>query len=115
MTRIALGGLVIAHGLITLAIWIPPPSNDAPMQPSHSWLLGQARLTSLVIAVLAGCTIVVSGIGILTHHDWWVVAGMAGAALSLALYGLFFSPWWLIAIAISALLGAAACREWTEL
>ncbi len=113
MTRIALGVLVIAHGLITLAIWIPPPSNDAPMHPSHSWLLGESRLTSLVIAILAGFLILSSGIGILFHQDWWIIAGLGGATVSLALYALFFSPWWLIAIVISAVLGVAAFREWT--
>jgi hypothetical protein len=31
--------------------------------------------------------------------------------LSLALFGLFFTPWWLLAIAISTALGVAALRE----
>ena len=76
-------------------------------------LRGESRLTSLVIAILAGFLIVSSGIGILSHQDWWVIAGLGGAMVSLALYALFFSPWWLIAIVISAVLGVAAFRERT--
>jgi hypothetical protein len=38
------------------------------------------------------------------------LAGLAGGALSLLLFGLFVTPWWLVAIAISSGLVVAALR-----
>lgn len=111
MSRLAFGALLVVHGLITILIWAPRPTNEAPMNTSHSWLFGEERLGSLVLATLAGLLIAVSGIGLLAHQDWWAIVGLAGAVLSLALFGLFFTRWWLLAIAISAALGVVALRE----
>lgn len=111
MSRIAFGAFWIIHGMITILIWAPRPTNQAPMNTSHSWLVGEARLGSLVLADLAGLLIAAGGIGLLAHQDWWAIVGLAGAVLSLALFGLFFTPWWLLAIAISTALGVVALRE----
>lgn len=113
VSRLAFGALVVVHGLITALIWAPRPRPQAPMDTSHSWLLGEARLTSLVLAVLSGLLIAASGIGLLAGQDWWAVVGLSAAALSLALFSLFFTPWWLLAIAFSTALGVAALRDLT--
>jgi hypothetical protein len=81
------------------------------MNTSRSWLLGEARLVSLVLAILAGLFIVAGGVGLLSHQDWWSLVGLVGGALSLVLFGMFFTPWWLAGIAISAALVVAALRD----
>jgi hypothetical protein len=80
------------------------------MDTSHSWLVGHARAVSLVLALTAGPLIATAGVGVLSHQAWWSLVGLAGGALSLALFGLFFTPWWLVAIAISGSLDVAALR-----
>lgn len=114
MWRTMLGWFVVAHGSLTILIWAPNPQTldaNAPMDTSHSWLLGDARTVSVVLAVVAGVVMAVAGVGFLTHQTWWTVAGMAGGVLSLVLFGLFFTPWWAAAIAISAALVVAAARS----
>jgi hypothetical protein len=108
-----LGSLVIAHGLVTIAIWSPNPRTaaaDAPMDTSHSWLLGDARGPALALALIAGLTIVLSGIAYLGGQSWWSIAGIAGGGLSLVLFALYFTPWWSAGIAISAALIYAAAQ-----
>lgn len=107
----AFGVLLVAHGLLMILIWSPTPSANAPMNTSHSWLLGDARVVSLVLALIAGVLIAASGIGLLIHQDWWSLAGLVGGALSLVLFGLFFTPWWLVAMVISTALLVAALRD----
>lgn len=81
------------------------------MNTSHSWLFGEARMGSLALAILAGLLIAVSGTALLAHQEWWSIIGLAGAALSLALFGLFFTPWWLLGIAISTAIGVVTLRD----
>jgi hypothetical protein len=111
MWRTAFGVLLVAHGILTILIWSPSPSPEAPMSTSRSWLLGDARSVSVVLALTAGLLIAAAGAGLLSHQDWWSLVGLAGGALSLALFGLFFTPWWLVAITISAGLVVAALRD----
>lgn len=111
MLRTAFGGLLVAHGLLTIVIWLPRPDADAPMDTSHSWLLGDARALSVACAVMAGALIAASGVGLLGDQSWWSIVGLAGGFLSLAFFGLFFSVWWLLAIAISCSLVIVAIRD----
>jgi hypothetical protein len=111
MWRTAFGVLLVAHGLLTILIWSPSPSPEAPMNTSRSWLLGDARTISVVLALTAGLLIAAAGAGFLSHQDWWSLVGLAGGALSLGLFGLFFTPWWLVAITISAGLVVVALRD----
>src|SRR5918995_3506161 len=110
MWRIVSGVVLVAHGLLTILIWAFPPSTGAPMDTSRSWLLREARALSVVLAIAGGLLIAASGLGLLTHQSWWPLAGLAGGALSLLLFGLFVTPWWLVAIAISSGLVVAALR-----
>lgn len=107
----AFGVLMIVHGLITIVIWAPGPTLDAPMNTGRSWLLGDARATSVVLAVSAGVLLVLAGVGWLSGQGWWSMAGIAGGAVSLALFGLYFTPWWLIGIAISVSVVLVALRD----
>jgi hypothetical protein len=111
MARVALGVLLVIHGLLTILIWAPRPTTGAPMNTSQSWLLGEARLVSLVLASGAGFVIAASGAGLLADQEWWALLGLAGGLLSLALFCLFFTPWWLLAIALSAALSVIALRD----
>src|SRR5918996_3506665 len=113
MTRFLLGALVVAHGLVTIAIWSPNPRTVQPAPPmdtSHSWLLGDARSIALILAIAAGVMIAVTGVAFLAHQQWWTYAGVLGGALSLLLFALFFTPWWLAGIAISGSLVVGALR-----
>lgn len=72
MTRFLLGAFVVAHGLVTIAIWSPNPRTvdpPPPMNTSHSWLLGEARSVALTLAIAAGVAIAAAGVGFLTHQD----------------------------------------------
>jgi len=111
MWRTAFGVLLVAHGLLTILIWVPSPSPEAPMNTSRSWLLGDARTASVVLAFTAGVLIVLAGAGLLSNQNWWSLVGLAGGTLSLALFGLFFTPWWLIGITISATMVVVALRD----
>ena len=114
MLRNLIGFFVLAHGLVTVAVWLPNPATVEPAPPmdtSHSWLIGEARGLSLLLAAVAGTLIVIAGIAFLAGAAWWPSAAFAAGAVSLTLFFLFFTPWWLAAIAISSALVIAAIRE----
>lgn len=111
MWRTAFGVLLVVHGLLTIVIWFPSPTAEAPMDTSRSWLLGEARTVSVVLAVVAGLFIAASGVGLLSHQEWWSIVGLGGGVLSLALFALFFTAWWLLAIAVSSALVVFAFRD----
>ena len=83
------------------------------MNTSRSWLLVEARRASVLLAVTAGLLIAASGAGWLSAQDWWAAVGLTGGAASLALFGLFFGPWWLLGAAISTTLVVVAFRDMT--
>jgi hypothetical protein len=118
MWRTTLGGLVVVHGFLTAAIWLPKYKEveGASIQPpdsSHSWLFGDARGLALALAMTAALLLVIAGAAFLTHQTWWPAAGLIAGAVSLSLFVLFFSPWWVIAVAISGGLVIAALRAGT--
>jgi hypothetical protein len=100
--RALLGLFVIAHGLVTFAIWTAPVTEKAPFNPSHSWLLGDTRTLAIIPAVLAALVFVATGGGFLAQQDWWPATAVAAGAVAVALMGLYFNPWLLAGIAISA-------------
>jgi hypothetical protein len=115
MWRTALGGLVVVHGLLTAAMWLPKYKEveGASIQPpntSHSWLFGEARGLALTLGVTAALLLVIAGAAFLTQQTWWPTAGLIAGSVSLLLFALFFSPWWVIAFAISGGLVIAALR-----
>jgi hypothetical protein len=110
MWRTEIGVLLIVHGVLHIFIWSPRASAGAPMDTGRSWLLGDKRVLSLTVAITAGVLIAAAGFGFLSDQAWWSMVGLAGGVLSLGLFGLFFTPWWLVGIAISAGLVVASLR-----
>jgi hypothetical protein len=100
--RFLLGAFIVAHGLLTAFIWVSPANADAPFRATHSWLLGGARPLAVGIALVAAAGFVLAGIGIITHQAWWAVTGTGAGAVALLLMTLFFNPWLLAGITISA-------------
>jgi hypothetical protein len=102
MWRILLGGFVVAHGLVTAAIWAMPRRADSPFDAGHSWLLGDARRIAMTIALVAAVGFMIAGVGIIANQDWWGLFGVAAAGLALLLMLAYFNPWLLAGVAISA-------------
>lgn len=96
-----LGLFVVAHGLVTAAIWAIPAGENVPFDASHSWLLGDVREISAVFGVIVGAAFIATGVSVLGHFDWWshsaVVTGAAGAVLIIV----WFDPWLSMGLAIS--------------
>ena len=91
MVRVLVGGFVVAHGLVTAAIWMSPAKEGEPFRATQSWALGDVRSLAVALALVAALGFVIAGIGLLAHQTWWGVFGM----------GLYFNPWLLAGIAIS--------------
>jgi hypothetical protein len=102
MIRALLGAFIVAHGLLTAFIWVGPASADAPFRATHSWLVGDARPVAVVIALVAAAGFVLAGVGFIGEQAWWASTGIGAGAVALLLMGLFFNPWLLAGIAISA-------------
>jgi hypothetical protein len=99
--NVLVGLFLVAHGLVHLAIWIPEPSEGAPFDPRHSWLLGEAGPLTRALAALACGLLVLAGAFLLNGGDALDTGlAVAGAVVSLALVLLTFHPWLLGAIAI---------------
>ena len=102
MIRVLLGTFIVAHGLLTAFIWITPARADAPFRATRSWLVGDARPLAAGIALAAAAGFVLAGVGLIGQQAWWAVTGIGAGAVALLLMGLFFNPWLLAGIAISA-------------
>jgi hypothetical protein len=102
MLRVVLGTFIVAHGLLTAFIWVSPADGNAPFRATHSWLVGDARPLAAAIALVAAAGFVLAGVGFTTQQAWWAFAGIGAGAAALLLMTLFFNPWLLAGIAISA-------------
>jgi hypothetical protein len=100
--RFLLGAFIVAHGLLTAFIWSSPAKEDAPFRATHSWLLGEARPLAVVVALMVAAGFVLAGVGFITDQAWWAVTGVGAGAVALLLMVVFFNPWLLAGIAISA-------------
>jgi hypothetical protein len=101
--RTVAGLFLIAHGIVTGAIWIPPQrGEDLPGFGSQaSWLFAESRTTMVALGGVASAAFVVAGVGVLAHQDWWAGLGALGAVVSLALIVATFTPWWIFAVVIN--------------
>lgn len=108
MTKLLIGGFLIAHGLVHAAVWATPKETGAqPFDPTRSWLLGAfgiapgpARTLSIALAVAAATGFVAAGVALFAGSDWWRVIAIVTAAESLPLFLLFFNPWLTLGAAI---------------
>ena len=85
-------------------MWTLPFTDAAaemPFDPAHSWLLGLSRGPSAALAGVATAAFVVAAVGYLASVGWWPSMLLAGAAVSLLLMLLTFTPWWSVGIALS--------------
>ncbi len=101
MVRFLLGGFVVAHGLVTAAVWASPAKGGEPFRATHSWLLGDVRSLAVGLALVAALGFVLAGAGFLAHQSWWGAFGIGAGAVALVLMALYFNPWLLAGIAIS--------------
>lgn len=101
MVRLLLGAFVVAHGLVTAAVWATPAKGGEPFRATHSWLLGDVKPLALALALVAAMGFVLAGVGFLAHQSWWGAFGIGAGAVALVLMALFFNPWLLAGIAIS--------------
>ena len=92
---------MVAHGLVTAAIWMSPAKEGEPFRATQSWALGDVRSLAVALALVAALGFVIAGIGLLAHQTWWGVFGIGAGAVALLLMGLYFNPWLLAGIAIS--------------
>jgi hypothetical protein len=102
MIRVLLGAFIVAHGLLTALIWVSPAKADAPFRTTHSWLVGDARPLAVVLALVAAAGFVLAGIGFIGQQAWWAFTGIGAGVVALLLMALYFNPWLLAGIAISA-------------
>jgi hypothetical protein len=97
MIRILIGGFLIAHGLVHIAVWATPRTQkiqaETPFDPSHSWLIGTARGFAAPMAVVVAVILVAAGIALFAHASLWRPLAVAGLGASLFLYVLYFNPW----------------------
>jgi hypothetical protein len=118
MTKLLIGGFLLAHGLIHLSYLSPAPPRTAggpewPFEMARSWLVtgvgleaGAARAlgTALALAaaiLLAGAAL--ATVGWIVPGAWWPALAVGGAVASLATLVLFFHPWLVLGLAIDAL------------
>jgi hypothetical protein len=101
MVRVLAGGFVVAHGLVTAAIWMSPAKGGEPFRATHSWMLGDVKSLAVALALVAALGFVLAGVVFLAHQSWWGVFGVGAGAVALVLMGLCFNPWLLAGIAIS--------------
>lgn len=50
---------------------------------------------------VCGVVLVAAGVGVVAHLGWWPQAAIVGAAGSIVLLLLTFTPWWFLAVAIA--------------
>lgn len=110
MTRIAAGVFLLAHALVTGAIWVPPQrgSELRGWGSQASWLFADSRPAMICLAVVASAALGIAGVGVLGHHEWWAAAALAGTLISMALIVATFTLWWSAAIAINVVIAYLA-------
>jgi hypothetical protein len=108
MWRSVFIGFLVVHGVIHLMMWVwvakPEPGKAAPFDASHSWLLGTQKGFAAIVAVATAALLVVAGIGLWAHADWWRAAAVIGLSASFALMVLYFQPWFVFIQGVNAAL-----------
>ena len=114
MLRLVLIGFLIAHGLVHVAMWAPKYDPEtAPFDPSHSWLLGDQRSWARFFAFVAAALLVVAGVGLAVHGEWWRPTAVIGFGVSSVLLLFYFNAWYLFILAVNtALIVGIALMDW---
>lgn len=104
---------LLGHAGVHAVMWTLPftdATEDMPFDPARSWLVGDQRTTAAVLAVLVAVAYVVAGSGWLSHSAWWPATMVGASAVSLLLMALFWTPWWLVGVALSGGLAVYALQ-----
>jgi hypothetical protein len=114
MLRLVLIGFLIAHGLVHVALWTPKYDPEtAPFDPTRSWLLGDQRSLARLFAFVAAAFLVVAGVGLAVHGEWWRPTAVIGMSVSSALLLFYFNAWYLFILAVNAaLIVGIASMDW---
>jgi hypothetical protein len=126
--RLLLAAFLVAHGLVHLMFFSPPPpaTEGGPSWPfalDRSWVLTPLGLgadatrilgIALVALTLAGFALAaIAALGVLPE-SLWVPALVTGAVASLALLLVYFQPWLVLGVAIDlVLLWAVLIADWS--
>ena len=118
LVRVAVGGLLLAHGLVHL-LYLADDVSEFSMD--RSWLVSGAARRPVALALLAAT---IAAFALLALVVWglpglsgaWPGLMAAGCLLSMALLILFWSPWLIVGLAIDiGLLAIAVIRPaWVE-
>ena len=116
MTRILIGGFLIAHGLVHIGMWGVPKLQTAegsPFVSSDSWLIGSTKGLAAVLAVLTAVVLIAGGVALFAHSGLWRPLTIVGLAGSLFLDVLYFNPWFIfITVVNGAFLWALLWAHW---
>lgn len=114
MLRALLIVFFIAHGLVHVAIWAPKFDPDkGSFDPSHSWLIGDQRLSAQILAFSAATILVVAGISLWAQSEWWRPVAVIGLSVSTVLLLLYFNVWYLFILAVNiALIFGIVWMDW---
>jgi len=126
-TKLMIAAFLLAHGAIHASFLAPRPPVTAggpawPFELGKSWLLGPlgldaeaTRTIGLVLIVLTIGAYVVAALAAagLAPGGFWPAAVTIGSIASIAVLGLYFSPWFVVGVAIDlALLWAVLFQGW---
>ncbi len=118
LPRLLLAAFLLAHGLVHLLFFSPPPpaTEGGPSWPfalDRSWILTPVGLgadttrilgIALIALTIAGFALAATvALGVLPS-SLWVPAVVIGAVASLAVLGLFYRPWLTLGVAIDVVL-----------
>lgn len=117
MWRFIFIGFLIAHGLVHVAMWVfvskPAPGKEAPLDASYSWPFGNQKALATTVAAATAVVLVVAGIGLWAHADWWRIAAIIGLAASFLLMVVYFTPWFAFIEGVNlALIGSIVWLDW---
>lgn len=110
--RTVLAALLAGHAAVHAVMWTLPftdATREMPFDPGHSWMFGDSRVPAVVLAGVATLAFAVSAVGVLLQAAWWPVAMLVASVVSLVLMIGWFTPWWLVGIALS---GGLALFAW---
>jgi hypothetical protein len=111
MWRFIFIAFLIAHGLVHIVMWVlvpkPAPEKAAPFDASYSWLFGQQKALAATVAAATAVVLVIAGIGLWAHADWWRGAAVIGLAGSFLLMVAYFHPWFIPIETVNAALIAS--------
>jgi hypothetical protein len=112
MWRLVVAGLLILHGILHAAIWVPPQrGSELPsFGPQASWLFAEVRPVVVAVALIAAGGFALSGAA---HQDLWAYSAILAAVASMALIVATFTPWWSLAVVINAAIVYAAWQSAT--